>query len=57
VDDIPFLYKLACTKINECLHEFNDQCPQAQFTLEPDENNTINFLGITITRLLAQKFV
>jgi len=28
VDDIPLIYNLTSTNINEYLHELNDQCPQ-----------------------------
>jgi hypothetical protein len=50
VDDILLVYNKTKTNIHDILSEFNKIHHNLQFTLEHENNNTINFLDVSISR-------
>jgi hypothetical protein len=51
VDEILILYKAEKTNMNNILEQFNNLVPGLTFTLEMENNQRINFLDLTLTRL------
>ncbi|XP_021935838.1 uncharacterized protein LOC110837712 [Zootermopsis nevadensis] len=50
VDDILIIYNTEKTNIQQVLNEFNNINQNIQFTIELEQNNTINYLDLTIIR-------
>jgi hypothetical protein len=50
VDDILIIYNTKKTDIHQVLKEFNNINQNIQFTLELEQNNSINYLDLTIIR-------
>ena len=48
IDDILIIYRENHTDIHEVLNLFNNATSTLQFTMEQENNNSINFLDITI---------
>jgi hypothetical protein len=53
VDDILIIYDSQHTNINAILSDFNSIHPKIQYTEETEQNNTINYLDITIHKKLT----
>jgi hypothetical protein len=47
------VHNLTYTDVNDVLDEFNNICPDMEFALEMEKNNSINFLDITIERYVT----
>jgi hypothetical protein len=50
VDDILIIYKNETTNIHDVLTIFNNITPTTKFTMEEENDNTIYFLNITISK-------
>ena len=55
VDDILIIYKEDHTDIHHVLNLFNNASPTLSFTIEKENNNSINFLDITIYKTEREK--
>jgi len=53
VEDILVMYKDDKINIHRVLLDFNNLVPNMKFTLKKEQNNKINFLDITITKIHA----
>jgi hypothetical protein len=51
VDDILIIYNTHTTNINDILNKFNNIHPKIKFTIEKEENDKINFLDLSISRI------
>jgi hypothetical protein len=54
VDDILIIYNQNKTNIEETLTEFNKQTTSIKFTIEKEQQNSINFLDLSIHRKKKQ---
>jgi len=54
VDDILIIYDSRQTNIHAILNDFNSIHPNLQFTKETEQNNTINYLDVTINKKLLK---
>jgi hypothetical protein len=54
VDDILIIYDKNKTNIDETLTEFNKEKTSIKFTTEKEQQNSINFLDITLHRKRTQ---
>lgn len=50
VDDVLIVHDHSNTDIDLVLQEFNERHPNLQYTIELEENKTINFLDLKISR-------
>ena len=55
VDDIFIIYDNFIHNCSEIVKQFNTLHPNLEFTLERENNNTLNFLDLTITRVQKKK--
>ena len=55
VDDILIIYRENYTDILEVVNLFNNITPTLSFTIEKENNNSINFLDITIYKTERKK--
>ena len=57
VDDILIIYDSQHTNINAILSDFNSIHPKMLYTDETEQNNTINYLDITIHKKLTNVMI
>jgi hypothetical protein len=50
VDDIQIIYDSTMTNLQSVLQDFNNLHPKLKFTSEPEINNNINYLDLSVSR-------